>query len=501
MKTFASFAIFCSTLLLATAAQGATLVIGGAPLEIRAEADGTVGVLREVGGGAVPQYYATFAKGSALFLEGTNAARRWGNGAGTFVLWDDAVTGGLQTVSHGKPDAGTIRTVLNAGASGVRVTQTLSYTNGNHFYDLRWEVANRGEGSFSDLRFIHGGDVSPAGEDFALGSWLAASNMVAAETAGAAGGFMGLMGTAGTPAAGYMEGHFQLVREAAKGGSLGNGTAAGLHDAAYALQWNRARLRPGETWTVSAREVWPGEEEEPPTGIVAVSGPPPVAAAPGSMVTSVFGVVNQRVMTDTFALSVASSLGWPWALAGGSNVSLAAWAATSVAVRVTVPGTAGGATNVLTLTATSVSNPEITDSAPAIIVAELLTPPPPPTGVWHDVTGRLLHPLFESWELRRQTGTYFGRLRLRNAGGEPFSGPFVLAIEVSPAMRFMHPTGKLADGRPTLDLTSQVVTAQPDGRLDPGDTVVIPEIEVYMKYRHDPPDTAFAVWATRWFEL
>ena len=587
----------------AVTAAAANLQIDGYPLQVRADEYGTVGVLRWQAGAPVPQYYAASAKGSALFLDGANAAARWGSGAATFVLWDDEATGRFSPVSHTAPDAQTLRTALAAGASGVAVTQTLRYTSGDLFYTLSWQIANAGLATCTNLHFIHGGDVSPGGEDFAQGFWMGASNMVYALSTNAPEGMMGLRGDAATPADGYQEAHFQLVRDAAKAGALSGTANAAPHDAAYALQWDRARLAPGETWTIQAIEVFAGTGGV--AGAVEVFGP---AAAPsgraGDVLTNVFQVVNAQSLADTFSLSAASSLGWPFALPGGTNLSLAAWASTAVYVRVTIPaGAAPDTTNRLTLTATSQSDPGIAGSASALAIIQAEPPAgsvqvigpapaaglpgdtltnlfqvvnrqptadnfslscvcsagwpwwfssgsnvavaawgtssvpirvaipgaapagatnlmtlsvaslttasvtgsaaavtfvlaPPATGVWQDVSGRLLHPLFEDWRLSRQTGTYFGALRLTNTLSAPLTGPFYVAIQASPDMRFMKPGGTLKDGRPYIDLTAQVLAAQPDKALDPGDAVRIPDIEVYMKYRTLPPDSAFSVWAT-----
>jgi hypothetical protein len=474
----------------AAAASAATLRIDGSPLRIQADEYGTVGVQRWVGGTAKPQYYALSAKGSAVFLSGTNEQMRWGNGAGTFVLWDDEKTGVFAPLSHTQPDPMAIRTVLAAGQSGVVVTQELSYVNGASHYLLAWRVFNGGQVPLRDLRFVHGGDVSPGDEDFAVGAWDAVSNTVSAQD-GEAGDFMGLRGDALTPATGYQEGHFQLVRDAAKSGAL-SGTVNGQeHDAAYALQWSRAQLNPGETWAINAVERFPGEGAA--TGAVQVTGPPPQAALAGLTVSNTFAVANLQQVADTFVLRAMSSAGWAFSFPSGTNLSLAAWATSSVPVRVTVPaGAAAGTSNVLTLTAASVAGSSVMGSAAAVTIVSAL----PVTSVWQDVTGRLQHPLLAGWALSRQTGTYFGTLTIKNVSAQPMTGPFVLAIQSSTDMRFVHPTGTLADGRSGIDVTAAVLAAQADGRLDPQDSVAVSQIEVYMKYRTDPPDSAFSLWAT-----
>jgi hypothetical protein len=178
----------------------------------------------------------------------------------------------------------------------------------------------------------------------------------------------------------HHEDHFQLVREACKAGQLPNTAKAESHDAAYALQWNRATLSPGQTWTIAAVETWAGRREEPQT--------------------------------------------------------------------------------------------------------------------FTNATAQVVHPLFESWQLNRQTGTYFGVLRLQLAAGSaPLAPPIWLAIENNPDRRFMQPTGITPTGQQYLDISAQVAAAA-GGTLDVGETVRVPAIEVYMRYRANPTDNLFSLWAT-----
>jgi len=370
----------------ACAAGGQTLQIDGNPLRIAVDPDGTIGVSRYQSGTPVPQFYATFAKGTALFLNGTNTNDRWGNGTSTFALWDNTATGRFSTVSHVQSNPMEIRTVLDAGTMGVQVTQTVSYVNGQTRYTIAWDIARRQvappKQTIGEIRLIHGGDVAPGGTDFASGAWDAASNFVSVAAAHSNAVSMGLRGDPSSPADTHYEAHFQLVRDAAKSGNLPGTVVAAPHDAAYALQWNRARLAPGETWRIVAHEIWSGE-----------------AFAP----------------------------------------------------------------------------------------------------VFEDVSDLLRRPLTLDWTLNRQTGTYFGTLQLENTGkdGMWITEPFWLVMQSSVERRFMAPGGTTGDGREYLDVSAAVNNALGDGKLDPGDRVTIPGIEVYMRYRQPPPDALFAIFGTR----
>lgn len=91
--------------LLPLAATTQTLQISGDPLRISVDEYGTIGVTRQEGTETRPQFYSAFATGSALFLDGTNASSRFGNGTSTFALWDDESTDRFTPVSHSMPDA------------------------------------------------------------------------------------------------------------------------------------------------------------------------------------------------------------------------------------------------------------------------------------------------------------------------------------------------------------------------------------------------------------
>lgn len=249
--------MWCAALAIPASAQ--ELAVGGDPLRIDVTPDGTIGVQRLQDQALVPQYYAGRAKGTVLFLDHEEMGGRWGNGTSTFALWDDAVTDRFANVSHDQPDAGSIRTRLAAGETGILVDQEVSYTAGNPNYQVAWTISNASQTTYHDLRLLHGGDVSPGGGDTAVGAWMGASNSVVATGVGAESNvWMTLSGEEGSRADEYYVAHFQLVRDACKAGDLPESVDATPHDAAYALLWTRNSLRPGQAWTVRAREQWPG---------------------------------------------------------------------------------------------------------------------------------------------------------------------------------------------------------------------------------------------------
>ncbi len=109
---------------------------------------------------------------------------------------------------------------------------------------------------------------------------------------------------------------------------------------------------------------------------------------------------------------------------------------------------------------------------------------------------------FDAWVLNRQTGTFFGSLRVQNRldSRKILMAPFWYALSGSSRVRLMHPSGVTVDGKPYVDVTSKVLAALPavgnhDLVLDPGESVVISGIEVYSYDRSVPQGFVFALWA------
>jgi hypothetical protein len=64
-----------------------------------------------------------------------------------------------------------VTTVYATGASGnqVVVTQTVTYTAPNDFFDIRWSSQNDTQFGLSDIRFFYGGGHNPGWERFRNG--------------------------------------------------------------------------------------------------------------------------------------------------------------------------------------------------------------------------------------------------------------------------------------------------------------------------------------------
>ena len=329
------------------------LEIAGDPLIIRAEDCAQMGILNEGGVADTPQYFDTDNKGSTLFLDGTSQQFSMG------AVSAGGCTGTQFTpVSHTKPNDWMIETVYDAGATGVRITQRIYYTNGNSYYRLEWDVENTGSTTYTDCRFIHGGDTYFDGNDNSRGYYNVAVNMVYLKNPdNESAGIMGLYGHPDSPVDRYHENNYTTNWNEMNDGELPNTVNGADLDAGYSVQWNRSTLAPGDTWQIVAFVKWTG------AGSVQVYAPADEDVSAGEVKSYTFVVQNFQAETATYNLSASSSNGWTASLPGESSITLALDEAGSMIVELTVPaGTTGGTTDELTLTATDEIAAEITNS-------------------------------------------------------------------------------------------------------------------------------------------
>jgi hypothetical protein len=333
-------------------ADNVWLQIAGDPLIIRVEDCAQMGILFEGISVDTPQYFSTDAKGSTLFLNGTSQFSMGSVPAG-------GCGGTLFTpISHSKPDDWSVETIYDAGSTGVRITQRIYYTNGNSYYRLEWDIENTGENTYTDCRFLHGGDTYFDGNDSSKGYYNAILKMVYLKNPdNEDAGIMGLYGHPDSPIDRYNEGGFSINWDEMDDGELPNTVNEDYIDAGYSVQWNRANLVPGDTWHIIAFEKWTG------AGSVQVYAPADEDVLAGEVKSYTFIIQSFQDEQATYNLSASSSNGWATNLPNGGSITLAPDGADSVIVELTVPaGTSEGTVDYLTLTATDDGNPEITNS-------------------------------------------------------------------------------------------------------------------------------------------
>ncbi len=347
--------------------------IDGNPLRIDAYDDGTLAVYRYETDHYQNQYFDGNCWGSVLYLNGIGEGNL-GFNSWYFIDWYDSSLPQFTPVSNTMPDPWTIITIFDAGDTGVRIKQTISYTNGNAYYRKVWEITNSGTKAggattYTDCRFLHGGDTYFAGDDESQGHWDPNLGMVYLTNPNPEiTGIMGFYGALTTPADHYYEDYYEDVGEALISGQLPDTVLPDYKDAGYGLQWNRETLAPGETWTIISFEKWTE------AGFVQVFAPAEQSGNPGDIINYQFVVVNYQSTSDSFDLVLNSSNDWPVSLPGGDTVSIPAGESTTVDVTVTIPADAQpGTTDNLTLTATSQTDPNITnqDSVTTRVLGEI----------------------------------------------------------------------------------------------------------------------------------
>ena len=336
-------------------AYAENLEIIGNPLKLRAENEGTISAFRFEVDHWQHQYYSEDWWGSVLVLDAGSESPRFFNSYSDGRFNRATV---FVPVSHEKPDDWTIRTVYNAGDTGVQITQTISYTNGNSYYRKSWEIKNNSnERTYNNVRFLHGGDAYFAGDDYSEGHWDPGLRMVylTNENMGKT-GIMGFYGASYTPADHYFEGYYSDVLGNMAAGQLPDTVNSNYVDSGYALQWNRNSLAPGETWSIVSYEKWTE------AGFVQVLAPSNGEGEPGETVRYVFTVANEQSEEATYNLKAVSASGWDVQLANTALTIAAGESATAI-VEVTVPRDAVvGAEDTLTLTATDANDENIYNS-------------------------------------------------------------------------------------------------------------------------------------------
>ena len=336
--------IAVAALFICSTASAETQTIDGDPVDVTVK-----------DGGGIEPYYDNWENKYQYFSMGACDNVLWLNGVS--MGFDAPTSGGscvaatdFTAVSNSKPDPWTIKTVYDAGDTGVRITQRIEYVNGNAYYTMKWSIANNGASTYSDLRFIHGGDTYFGGNDSANGHYDSGLNMVYLTNEGVT-GIMGLLGTPTSPIDHYFEGYFSTNYNTMCAGRLPDTVDSTYRDAGYSAEWDRATLAPGDVWEIVAIEKWTA------AGDVQVFAPAGQSGYVGDTFNYNFIVQNLQGFQDTFDLSTSSSQGWTVSLPGTVTID----AGSSETVLVQVTATSAG-TDVTTLTVTSQSDASVTNS-------------------------------------------------------------------------------------------------------------------------------------------
>ena len=196
-------------------------------------------------------------------------------------------------------DPWVVTTVLDAGTTGVRMTQRASYVNGQDYFRLQWDVANF-SGSSQAISLFHAADSYFANDDYGQGYHDAASGAVGSYVSG---GPWYMLFVPETPATAYQEGWYFDVwlgigycgdnQTCPVSGSCAAGpgfdnlidTSAGGVDNGFGLQWQRtlgsgAVASVSDWWTFGTLPTIPGQEPSSPTPTPTSTRTPTATATP-----------------------------------------------------------------------------------------------------------------------------------------------------------------------------------------------------------------------------
>jgi len=127
-------------------------------------------------------------------------------------------------------------------------------------------------------------------------------------------------------------------------------------------------------------------------------------------------------------------------------------------------------------------------------------PPPPQTNTFGNVSGLVQFSL-SSWNLNYATGSIRGTLSITNTATNnvSFGPPWNLGLMTSPSFFYVHPAmTNLPDGVTNMDVSAAVSAQIPGGVLNPRQSVVLTNaVEIYSRYRSEPTNTLFEIWATQ----
>ncbi len=312
----------------------------------------------------VYQYYSDDNWGSVIHLTSNNTTESYSTG---YQSADHTMTPVSNTKTSLAGGGGKIVTVVDLGTSGVRMTQTFTHNTGDRFVTKRWVLTNRGTKTYTGARFYHGGDCYFGGDDDSWGFYDAAKKMVYVRNVDYLNwGLMGFFASPSTPASHYFEGQYDDGNDYAEDRVNLPDTviSTSYEDAGYYLQWDRATLAPGASWTIEATELWT------PAGALQIIAPPARNVTRNQTVTVPFTVQSLAAAPVTITLAASCDKSWSTSLIGSAVVTLAPNASVTRNVKVKVPAGATGTAKVKLAgsgdgTATAIATLKVVVPAPA----------------------------------------------------------------------------------------------------------------------------------------
>ena len=270
---------------LVTTAYAATQSIGGTAtlgnLRVSVEDNGAMSVEQYDGSVWQQNIFGVDAKGSTLCV-GTTRYDMGGNSTWTPGLGGTAAT--WVSNSGGVVGTGSIVTTWTAG--GMTIVQTTSYTDGNQYYTIAWDVTNNSGGTINDLRLFHGQDTLLAGSDSGTGWWNAGLGTFGSigVTHPSNGQQMWLQTVSEAPF-NYESRYYFTTRSNVDNCALDGTVDAATHDNGYALEFRHATLANSATWNVTIEEHFVPAEPPIPAPTITSVFPNSGSTAGGTTVT------------------------------------------------------------------------------------------------------------------------------------------------------------------------------------------------------------------------
>ncbi|KAF0107827.1 MAG: putative cell surface glycoprotein [Anaerolineaceae bacterium] len=263
--------------LAATQTIGGTAVAGN--LRVAVYDNGAMAIQQYTGAFWQENVYGVSAKGSTLCV----ATTRYDMGGNS--TWTPGAGGTVATwVSNASSGPGTWTIVTTWTAGGMTIVQTTSYTDGNQYYTINWAVTNNSGVAINDLRLFNGQDTLLGGSDSGNGWWNAGLGAFGSigVTHPTTGQQMWLQPVSEAPFQ-YESRVYYTSRVNVDACALDGTVTAAVHDNGYALEFRRAALANGATWSVTLEEHFTPAAPPAPTltGITPNSGP----TAGGTVVT------------------------------------------------------------------------------------------------------------------------------------------------------------------------------------------------------------------------
>ena len=281
---------------------------------------------------------------------------------------------------------------------GITFTNIISYTDGNSYFDRRWEITNNTGAPIADATLYQGGHHQLGGSNVGWGAYLALNDM-AYTWMNNTSGMTYLRGTGGTNADNSSHYYAHNVTntgnstiQAPQSSSIPNHynmpdivspdlTDSGKSHAGYYLQWdiannwNIASAAYGRTVAVGDTYYITAQEGIADSGYLMVIGSGDKRAPQGVTVPHTFTLYNIYGSTLTVDLSL-SNYSWASWIDGSSTVTVPSGGSRAVTVYVTVPsGAVNGDSDNVTLTgAYSISGVPYTAKDSSNTVADSTVP-------------------------------------------------------------------------------------------------------------------------------